>query len=476
MGDGVGIEPTRPVPERWPVERVMAAAPDTASAVAGRKLARPGPWSGVGWDGPVLWAQCRGSARQAYQVVVDTAVPRYECSCPSRKFPCKHVLGLLFRWAEGRLGGESDGAGRTPGVADPDAENTTGQTDDKGHTAGGAGPLVDLDGAGSPVADAKAVAARARAQERDARVDAGLVELQRWLTDRLTFGLGRLAARPDALEVMAARMVDAQAPGVARSLRRLAAMSTGDDEWASRVLAEFGLLDLLARAFSRRAELPEDFLATVRTHLGFTVGKAEVLSTPAVADQWCVFGLHDTEDDERVSTRRVWLRGRETGRCAVVLLFAINGAPYEMTVAPGMELDADLHFYPGRPPLRALVGNRRFERPLALGLQVDPTQATLTAARDSWAAALAADPWLTVWPAVVRGRLVAGPVGDRVEFLLVGEAGGSIAVCGPDSVRWRALAVTGGVTVTWLGELRADGFNVLSFVDTVHTHAELVVL
>lgn len=443
---------------RWTVERVMAAAPDSESAVAGRKLASSGPWSGVGREGPVLWGQCRGSARQAYDVVVDTAAPRYQCSCPSRKFPCKHVLGLLFRWAEGRLEEREsparDGSTRQVGADHVSLPGGIDEGRDSGRSA----------------------AAVARAEERDARVAAGLEELGQWLTDRMSDGLGRLAARPELWEEMAARMVDAQAPGVARRLRRLATLPAGADDWAADVLAELGLLDLLARAFARRAELPEDLLATVRTHLGFTVGKADVLRLPAVADRWTVFGLHDTNDDERVATRRVWLWGRDSGRFAVVLLFSINGAPYEMTVAPGMELDADVHFYPGRPALRALIGNRRAEHERTRDLAVDPGTATVTAARDAWAAALAADPWLTMWPAVVRGRLTAGPHGDRTRFVLVGEEGDRLEVCGPEQLRWQALTAGGGDPVTWLGELRPDGLTPLALVDAELTRGELMVL
>lgn len=442
---------------RWTVGRVLAAAPDSASALAGRKLATPGPWSGVGQAGPVLWGQCRGSARQAYQVTIDTAVPRYQCSCPSRKFPCKHVLGLLFRWAEGGL---EDGP--LPGL---DAEPPT-------IASGRDGPRRPAPEEGEAPEAAKAAAARARAEERDARVSAGLIDLRQWLADRLAEGLGRWATRQEPWEEMAARMVDAQAPGVARTLRRLGALPSGDDSWAGEVLAELSLLDLLARAFARRDELPEDFLATVRAHLGFTVGRAEVLRQPPVADRWSIIGLHDSKDDERVATRRVWLRGRETGRFAVMLLFSINGAPYEMTVSPGMELDADLHFYPGRPPLRALIGERRMQHERTRDLEVDPGRASVAAARDAWAAALADDPWLTVWPAALRGRLSA----DGADFLLIDAAGDSVALCGPESVRWRALAITGGEAVTWLGELRPDGLNVLSFVDATLTHGELVVL
>nr|WP_279163542.1 SWIM zinc finger family protein [Rhodococcus erythropolis] len=35
--------------------------------------------------------------------MVDLRGPAYKCSCPSRKFPCKHALGLLVEWSEGRV-------------------------------------------------------------------------------------------------------------------------------------------------------------------------------------------------------------------------------------------------------------------------------------------------------------------------------------------------------------------------------------
>lgn len=36
--------------------------------------------------------------------MVDLAGPDYKCSCPSRKFPCKHALGLLLLWSAGSVG------------------------------------------------------------------------------------------------------------------------------------------------------------------------------------------------------------------------------------------------------------------------------------------------------------------------------------------------------------------------------------
>jgi uncharacterized Zn finger protein len=80
---------------RWTVDQVVGLAPDGASVSAGRKLAVGGGWAGEGCDERAVWALAQGNGNRPYQVVVDLIGPAYKCSCPSRKIPCKHVLGLL---------------------------------------------------------------------------------------------------------------------------------------------------------------------------------------------------------------------------------------------------------------------------------------------------------------------------------------------------------------------------------------------
>ncbi|MGW5419619.1 SWIM zinc finger family protein, partial [Streptomyces sp. NPDC003943] len=96
---------------RWTSDQVLALAPDDASRRAGSKLGTPGPWTGTG-TGPgagtgagagAVWGLCKGSGRTPYRTVVDVTGPAYRCSCPSRKFPCKHALGLLLLWAAGEV-------------------------------------------------------------------------------------------------------------------------------------------------------------------------------------------------------------------------------------------------------------------------------------------------------------------------------------------------------------------------------------
>jgi hypothetical protein len=70
-------------------------APDEASLKAARGLSKPGRWPALNSQGSLIWGECQGSGANPYLVVIDAADMGYRCSCPSRKFPCKHTLALM---------------------------------------------------------------------------------------------------------------------------------------------------------------------------------------------------------------------------------------------------------------------------------------------------------------------------------------------------------------------------------------------
>jgi hypothetical protein len=430
------------VGDRWTVEQVMAAAPDTTSQVAGRRLARPGPWDAIGKSGGLLWGECQGSGKTPYQVTVDTGGRRYQCSCPSRKFPCKHALGLLFLWAEHRIGESGEIASFARSFAEKPVT--------EGADVGGQATKEQT--------PAQRTAAAARAAGRERRVEDGLAELDRWLVDQVSGGLARVAQDPYAWsESMAARMVDAQAPGAAAWLRRLPAVVASGSGWPARLLDELALLHLLVRGYSRRAELPTDLLATVRDHVGFTVSRADVLAGNPVRDEWVVVFFRDL-DSELVSTRRVWLRGKRSGRWAQVLFFAAGGAGLDDSLVPGTVLDADLHFYPGRAGLRAAIGTAYAD--VAPVVSWRPDASTVSEVADDWAAALAADPWQHQIPVVLRGQVDH----DERGWTLTDTAATAVAVRGLDLDLWRLLALTAGTVVDVPGEWSAAGFRPASVI------------
>ncbi|MDO3409866.1 SWIM zinc finger family protein [Saccharibacillus sp. CPCC 101409] len=55
-------------------------------------------------EGDLLFGECSGSGKSNYVCSVDFVAPDNpvsRCSCPSRQFPCKHALGLMYAYADG---------------------------------------------------------------------------------------------------------------------------------------------------------------------------------------------------------------------------------------------------------------------------------------------------------------------------------------------------------------------------------------
>nr|WP_300598196.1 SWIM zinc finger family protein [uncultured Sphingomonas sp.] len=87
------------------LKAVEQLATDQASLKAAAGLAKPGKWSSVGasHDAALIWGECAGSGANPYRVMADLRDMGNKCTCPSRKFPCKHVLALLWLNAEAIL-------------------------------------------------------------------------------------------------------------------------------------------------------------------------------------------------------------------------------------------------------------------------------------------------------------------------------------------------------------------------------------
>ncbi|MER7932565.1 MULTISPECIES: SWIM zinc finger family protein [unclassified Streptomyces] len=432
---------------RWSADQVLELAPDAASRKAGSKLGAAGPWSGAGsCEEGTVWGLCKGSGSKPYQTIVDLADPAglaYKCSCPSRKFPCKHALGLLLLWA-----GEDD---TVPTVAEP--------PDWAGQWIAGRRKRAEdkrpADGGSSPAA-ADPEAARRRAERRAERITAGATELEQRLADLLRGGLAAAEQAGYGLwEETAARMVDAQAPGLAARVRELGAIPGSGPGWPVRLLEECALLHLLDQGWLRRDRLPEDLAATVRSRTGLPASA----DGPAVRDRWLVLAQYDTAD-AKLTTRRIWLHGAGSGRTALLLSYGAAGRAPELALPVGLALDAELSAYPGAGEHRAALGER-FAAPAPL--PVRPPGMTTARAAARYGEALRADPWLDAVP-VTLGRVVPLPDGDSWQLA---DAEGEWALPLSPHARsrpglWRLVALSGGAPVTVFGECGHRGFTPLT--------------
>jgi SWIM zinc finger len=433
------------VAERWDRERVLALAPDAPSQRTALSLAsgRAWPATGAAAGADAVWGECRGSASAPYRTAVDLSGPAYRCSCPSRKFPCKHVLALLLLWSEGSV-----------------PEDVAGPPDWAGSWLIARAERASRASSGEPAEPKDPRAAARRAEQREARVASGLAELDRWLCDQVRQGLAASQQAGYAhWDDIAARMVDAQAPGLAERLRGLASVPHSGAGWDGRLLEEYALLHLLAVAYRRQAELPPPLRDTVRSRIGFSLRQADVLADgPPIRDHWRVLARRDLEQD-RIRTRRTWLRGRKTGRDALLLSFAAAGRALDDSLAVGADADADLVFYPGAVPLRAAV-LARHDGGAPDGAPLDggppdggpPDGGTIAGMLGGYAAALAADPWLDSWLAVVEIIPVRAPAPA-----VRGADGGSLPLHPGAGDCWPLFALSAGHPVTLAGEWTPRG-------------------
>jgi hypothetical protein len=429
----------------WSEDRVVALAPDASALRAGRSQTTAARWTESGASVTSVWGRVVGSGASPYQVSVELAGPAFRCTCPSRKFPCKHTIGLLLRWA---AGGVQD-AVPPPWVADWLAEREA--KAERAAARAEAGPADPAEAA---------AAARKRVERRADRVSAGVAELTEWLSDQIRLGLAGLASDGgEQVRAVAARMVDAQAPGLANALNRAADLVGVGNDWPGRVLAELAMAHLLLRGHAGLAgDLPAPLAETVRTQLGFTVDTADVLATgERVTDRWWVLGRVD-DVGEYLVTRRTWLRGSATGRVALVLSFGPPGRPLDTSLVPATTVETALAFYPGAVPLRALPvdesyeGDERVDRP-----DGDPVDVAL----DRYADALAHDPWCARWPLLLDG---VTPVRGAGGWLLADRHGAALplrAAVDP----WPLLAVSAGRPLTVAAEWADDGLHPLSCWD-----------
>ncbi|MFG3075541.1 hypothetical protein [Streptomyces sp. NPDC048225] len=374
-------------------------------------------------------------------------------------------FGAVKSWCEDGELRREDGAGVTRGPSKESAvPESEGEASDRaeGWSAGPRGPeegeTADATAPAPPSAPTSGdpEAARRRAERRAERITAGATELEQRLADLLRGGLAGVEQTGYGLwEETAARMVDAQAPGLASRVRELGAIPSSGPGWPVRLLEECALLHLLDQGWLRRTRLPDDLAATVRSRVGLQAPA----DGPPVRDHWLVLAQYDTVD-ARLTTRRVWLYGAESDRTALLLSYGAAGRAPELELPVGLALDAEVSAYPGAGRRRVALG-RRFAPPGAA--RIRPSGVTTAQATVRYGDALRDDPWLDSVPVTLE-RVVPVPDGDGWQLA---DADGETALPLTWSTRsqpglWRLVALSGGAPVTVFGECGHRGFTPLT--------------
>ncbi len=424
-------------------EQVDALAPDSASITAGRKLASS-TWSLFGVSERALWGEIYGSGKSPYQTIVDLRSIAYKCSCPSRKIPCKHALGLLYRSVEKR-GGD----------VEPDwvVEWLEARADREKKAQAKASETKNKK---------PSKTSEKTAEKRKELVADGLEQLKTWLSDSIRVGVDSLD--PNEFWKISKRMIDAKAPGVAAMLTSCAEGSKKAEDWRERLLGKLGKIALLIEAYGRIDQASEDFANELRQTIGWTIPQADILeSGERVVDKWISVGQFSPPKKigDRVSSKRSWFFGVESRRFALFMQYSAGRQEEILKDYPEgfARLESAARFYPG------VVGTRALWEPLE-NFDFTPEQialpkgATISISEmfGRYALALATYPWTQYIPVFLAGVVVRPPAkGGQTKsedsMRVVDQKGrGLPAVFDSVAARWDAVAATAAKPLDLFGE------------------------
>ncbi len=387
-------------------EQITQLAPDAASLKSGKELASDKKWLSYACNDRVMWGEIKGSGSSPYRTQIDLQQTAFKCSCPSRKFPCKHGLGLLLLWVRSP-------ALFTRSTSEPDwvKEWMDKRTEKTTKT-----PISPVEATLSPKIDKGAKEREKRENERFLKVQSGIVELERWLKDLVRTGLLAAPEKGAAFwEKTAARMVDAQAPGLGNRVKELGAIHyASGNGWQETLLQQVASLYLLLEGFKKLKTLPTPLQEDVRGLIGWTKSQKELLQgteAETIQDAWLVLG-RQTEVQDDLTIQRNWLYGSASGRYALILNFAYKNMPITTLLTPNTVVAADLTFYPGNYPLRAIVKEQGHNRKETM----QPVPLTdWEAAQHFYAQVQAFSPWTDLLPMTVANLT---PVRQGVQWLL----------------------------------------------------------
>lgn len=438
------------------LDKVESLAPDQASLAAARKLLKPSSWSGLFADSAgLVWGECQGSGSTPYRVVIQAEDLGYKCTCPSRKFPCKHCLALMWMRAEGKTGFAeaappewvTDWTRRRRAGSGARAEGRGSDAERPAEKSMAA--LAIEEAPADPQAEARSAAARERnRRDREDAILAGLEDLDTWLADQLDTGLAGFATQArKSCATLVQRLVDAKAPGLASRMEALPGrlLALPEVRRGSAAVAEIGQLHLIAQAYRRQGALPATLRDAVRRTIGWVQTRNELLDDPTavrIHGSWRVVAVLSEVQPDRLRRLETWLlreNSEEAPATAVLIDFVpVSTGPARSPYSIGERLEATLVYYASPAPLRAQIAAMDSPSAATSGAIAFPAQ-TLGQALDSYDRALAEEPWLERWP-IWFSNCHLRESGKRLWLLSLHEDGSAVPLSESQTVSAAPLA------------------------------------
>lgn len=318
-------------------DQIFALAPDEASKKAGIGLAKPAKWITRGINDIALWGECQGSGSKPYQTQIDLLSIAFKCSCPSRKFPCKHGLGLMLLQA--RQPDIFDNMDMPAWVNDWISKRTEKE-------------VKKTESSEKPIDEA----AQAKRQEaRIKKVTEGIQEVLVWIKDIIRNGILNMPDKDaDYWDNMARRMVDSQATGLAAMIKELSKTKYWEEGWQSKFMDRLIRLYTVAEGYKNLSTINETLQHDVLREIGFTTSQEELKKQDGTKDTWLVLGKN-VDIEGQLTIEENWLYGIESGQYALILQFYARGQSSQVFIMPGTYIVAELVFFTSVIPYRAII-------------------------------------------------------------------------------------------------------------------------
>lgn len=287
----------------------------------------------------------------------------------------------------------------------------------------------------------------------------GAKELQLWVLDGIRQGFGHLQSQPQSTwDSIAARMTDAKLGAISRRIRLLRERRN-DPQWPDLFFNELADFYLFAQAFEKLETLPPAMQEELLLYGGRTIRKADLLQQTPVHDRWLVLGQNfGVEEDLR--WRRTWFWAEKLQKPALVLDFAFRDAPFEQEWVIGAVFEADLYFFPGINPLRAVVGEFAFSIEPFAALTGFSSVADLA---QNYAQALSQNPFLSLSPFILSDF---GVILQEQRFYAIDQQRHYLPLSNQEEKNWKLLALSGGEPIAFFAEWDGQVLNPLSLIQS----------
>ena len=193
---------------------VDSAAPNSDAAKNGRGLVVKNKFQklSISEDSTIIFGECQGSGKDPYKCSCDfqrPEAPTHRCSCPSRQFPCKHCLGLMYAYAQGKKFTTAD----VPEDLQGKREKLQARVEKK---------VVEADK--PKVVDKAALAKKVQAQLK------GIDLLEKLTFDLVRLGIGNMNAKSASeIEAQAKQLGNAYLPGAQAALHNYTKLFASED-------------------------------------------------------------------------------------------------------------------------------------------------------------------------------------------------------------------------------------------------------